>query len=51
MAADPFRPRMERRKPFGQLRAEEGERRHTAKRREVARPGIVADENAGAIHQ
>ncbi len=50
-AFHPLRRRMERRKPFRQLRAEEGEGGHAAERREVARAGIVADERTGAVNQ
>ena len=50
-AFDPFRRRMQRREPFGQLRSEKGERRHAAKGHEMAGTGIVANEHAGAVCQ
>ena len=37
--------------PFGQLRAEDGERRHATRGREMAGAGIVADEDAGAVDE
>jgi len=42
---------MQRREPFGQLRAENRERRHTAKCGEMAGSGIVADENTSAVNR
>ena len=42
---------MQRRKPLGHLRAKQREGGHPAKRGQVARPGIVADERARAIRQ
>ena len=42
---------MQRRKPFGKLRAKQGEGGHATSRRQVAGAGIVADEDAGLIHQ
>jgi len=42
---------MERREPFGELRAENREGRHAAKRGKMARAGIVAYERAGTVGQ
>jgi len=42
---------MERRKPFGQLRAEKRKGGHAAKRRQMPRAGVVADKHARAVNE
>ena len=42
---------MQRREPFGQLRAEQGEGWHAAEGRQMTWPGIVSDEKTGAGNQ
>src|SRR5215469_4117896 len=48
---NPFRVWVEGRKPFGKLGAKNGKRGHAAKRRDMSRPGVVADKSAGLIGQ
>src|SRR5947209_4841438 len=46
LAIQPLRRRMQWRKPFRQLRPEQSQRWHATKRRQMPRPGIVADKSS-----
>ena len=50
-ALNPLCRRVKWQEPLRQLRPEQRQRRYTAKRRQVPRSGVVADERARAIHQ
>ena len=49
LALENFRGRVERREPLMELRAEQGERRPAARRRQMAGAGVVADEHARPV--
>jgi len=51
LAFERFRGRMERCKPFGQLRAEKRKGGDAAKRRQMSRAGVVADKHASTVNE